>query len=82
MNVRGGGKKQLYKLGLQSTYMWMIHFFIYYVYLGKLIYALRNPILIFVALIFTTYCGARVLSFIEQKLSEMGIGMDAKRTNN
>ena len=74
-----GGGEQLYKLGLQSTYMWMIHFFIYYVYLGKLIYALRNPILIFAALIFTTYCGARVLSFIEQKLSEMVIGMGRKK---
>lgn len=73
----GGG--QLYKLGLQSTYMWMIHFFIYYVYLGKLIYVLRNPILIFAALIFTTYCGARVLSFIEQKLSEMVIGMGCQK---
>lgn len=64
--------KVLAELGRRSTSMWFIHCYFCYYYFTEQVYSLRNPILMYVALIVVSYLSAIILdtinSFVQKRI--------------
>lgn len=68
--IRGTGGKVLVELGKKSMVMWLIHAFIYGRFFHDLIYGFDYPVLIFLALVLSSY----LLAIPVMHLSDMSIG--------
>lgn len=70
VEIKGTSRKVLIELGGKSMTMWLIHAFIYERFCHDFIYGFKYPLLIFLALVVSSY----LLSIPIMRLSDMTIG--------